>query len=140
VSTKELASLTRMWEQWGGPIGPPEQRARFRDRWWHDEIRYIEDPRWPGSGTYEGKEAVAEVFEAYMEVFEGALTVERTVEAGDQLVALVRFKLVSAGGDVPTDHLWGYVCGARDGRLVYLRAYWDPDEALADAGVFSSDP
>jgi hypothetical protein len=45
------------------------------------------------------------------------------------------FKLVSAGGDVPIDHLWGYVCGARDRKLVYLRAHWNPDEALAAAGV-----
>lgn len=134
---EELSSLRRMWEQWSGPIGGPEERARFRERWWHPEIRYIEDPRWPGSGTYEGKEAVADVFEAYMEVFEGELTLERLVEAGDQVVALIRYKLMSAGGDVPTDHVWGYVCAARDGKLIYLRAYWDPDEALADAGVSS---
>jgi ketosteroid isomerase-like protein len=72
-----------------------------------------------------------------VEVFQGELTVERTVVAGDRLVALVRFDLVSAGGDVPTDHLWGYVCEARDGKLSYLRAYWEPDEALAAAGVDS---
>ena len=119
MSAEELSSLRRMWEQWGGPIGGPEQRARFGDRWWHPEIRYLEDL---GDG---------------MEVFEGELSIERTVEAADRLVALVRFNLVSAGGDVPTDHLWGYVCGARDGKLVYLRAYWDPDEALSAAGVDS---
>ena len=138
MSTDDLANLTRMWEQWDGPIGDPEQRERFRERWWHSEIRYVEDPRWPGSGSYEGREAVTEVFEAYTEVFEGELRLERTIEAGDQLVALVRYRLVSAGGDVPLDHVWGYVCEARDGRLSYLRAYWDPEEALADAGVSSS--
>src|SRR5262245_20851715 len=127
-----------MWEQWDGPIGDPEQRERFRERWWHSEIRYVEDPRWPGSGSYEGRQAVIEVFEAYTEVFEGELRLEQTIEAGDQLVALVRYRLGSAGGDVPLDHVWGYVCEAREGRLSYLRAYWDPEEALADAGVSSS--
>jgi ketosteroid isomerase-like protein len=72
-----------------------------------------------------------------MGVFGGELSFERLVEAGDQAVALIRFALVSAAGDVPTDHVWGYVCAARDGKLVYLRAYWDPDEALAAAGVDS---
>jgi ketosteroid isomerase-like protein len=138
VGADDLAALTRMWEQWGGPIGDAEQREQFRQRWWHPEIRYVEDPRWPGSGTYDGIDAVRDVFEAYMEVFEGELSVERTVEAGDRLVALIRYRLVSAGGDVPLDHVWGYVCGARDGKLSYLRAYWDPDEALADAGADSS--
>ena len=31
-----------------------------------------------------------------------------------------------------------YVCRVRDGKLVYQRAYWDPDEALAAAGVSSA--
>ena len=58
-------------------------------------------------------------------------------KSGDLLVALIRFNVVSVAGDVPLDHVWGYVCEARDGRLVRLRAYWDPDEALAAAGVDS---
>ncbi len=72
-----------------------------------------------------------------MEVFEGELTLERVVEAGNRVVALIRYALVSAAGDVPTDHVWGYVCGARDGKLLYLRAYWDPEEALSAAAVDS---
>ncbi|HKH23225.1 MAG TPA: nuclear transport factor 2 family protein [Solirubrobacterales bacterium] len=135
MSAEDLASLRQMWEMWGGPIGGPEARAKFRDRWWHPEITYEEDPRWPGSGTYHGKEQVAEVFESYMEVFSGNLTVERLVEGEDRLVAFVRFRLLSAGGDVPTERVWAYVCRARDGQLSYLRAYWDPQEALEAAGV-----
>ena len=137
MSSAEIDSLGQMWEVWSGPIGGPEQRERFRERWWHDEITYEEDPRWPGAGTFQGKDAVAEVFEGYMEVFEGELTLERVVVAGDRVVALIRYALVSAAGDVPTDHVWGYVCGARDGKLIYLRAYWDPEEALSAAGVDS---
>jgi hypothetical protein len=33
------------------------------------------------------------------------------------------------------EEYWGYLCGARDRKLVYLRAHWNPDEALAAAGV-----
>jgi ketosteroid isomerase-like protein len=136
VSSEDLAALTLMWEEWSGPIGGPEERASFRGRWWHPEITYEEDPRWPGSGSYQGKDEVAKVFEGYMEVFgAGDVTIEDLVEAGDGLVALVRFRLVSAGGDVPIDHVWGYVCAARDGKLAHLRAYWNPQEALAAAGV-----
>jgi ketosteroid isomerase-like protein len=131
--------LKRMWEQFSGPIeGGREQRERFRELYWHPEITYEEDPRWPGSGTYRGREAAAEAFEGYIDVFgAGEVTVEELVVAGTRLVALIRFRVVSVGGDVPLDHVWGYVCEARDGRLAYLRAYWDPDEALADAGVSS---
>jgi len=128
-----------MWEDFAGPIvAGSEQRARFRELYWHPEIVYEEDPRWPGSGTYRGSDAVAGAFEGYVEVFgAGEITVEDLVESGDLLVALIRFNVVSVAGDVPLDHVWGYVCEARDGRLVRLRAYWDPDEALAAAGVDS---
>jgi ketosteroid isomerase-like protein len=140
VSAVDLERLKRMWEQFSGPIDAgSQQRARFRELYWHPEITYEEDPQWPGSGTYRGKDEVAEAFEAYVEIFSaGEITVEDLVEVGDQLVALIRFNVVSAGGDVPIDHVWGYVCEARDGKLAYLRAYWDPEEALADAGASSS--
>ena len=42
---------------------------------------------------------------------------------------------VSTGGDVPFDHLWAYLCRLRDGKLAYQRAYWEPEEALKEAGV-----
>jgi ketosteroid isomerase-like protein len=137
VSDPDLQRLRRMWEQFSGPIkGGREQRERFRELYWHPEITYEEDPRWPGSARYEGTDAVAEVFEGYVEIFgAGEITVEELVEVGDRLVALIRFNVVSAGGDVPLDHVWGYICEARDGKLSYLRAYWDPEEALAAAGV-----
>jgi ketosteroid isomerase-like protein len=65
------------------------------------------------------------------------MKVEDLIQAGDCVVALVRVTGVSKGADVPFDHLWGYLCRLRDGQLAYQRAYWDPDDALADAGVSS---
>ncbi|HEY1237732.1 MAG TPA: nuclear transport factor 2 family protein [Solirubrobacterales bacterium] len=140
MSSEDMEVLKRMWEDFSGPIATGQaQRERFRELYWHPEITYEEDPRWPGSGTYRGVEEVARAFEGYIDVFSaGEVTVEDLVEAGNRLVARIRFRVVSAGGDVPLDHVWGYVCEARDGRLAYLRAYWDPDEALADAGVSSA--
>jgi ketosteroid isomerase-like protein len=128
-----------MWEQFAGPVETGAgERERFREIFWHPEITYEEDPRWPGSGTYRGKDEVAEAFEGYIDVFSsGEVTVEEFVEVGDRLVALIRFNVVSAGGDVPLDHVWGYVCEARDGKLIRLRAYSDPEEALSAAGADS---
>jgi ketosteroid isomerase-like protein len=75
---------------------------------------------------------------AYREILGSTeLSVERIVDAGDDVVALVRVSGVSKGADVPFEHLWAYVCRLRDGKLAYQRAYWDPDEALAAAGVDS---
>jgi ketosteroid isomerase-like protein len=140
VSAADLENLKRMWQQFSGPIEVgADERERFREIFWHPEITYEEDPRWPGSGTYSGKDEVARAFEGYIDVFSaGEVTVEEFVEAGDRLVALIRFNVISAGGDVPLDHVWGYVCEARDGKLIHLWAYSDPEEALSAAGVESA--
>jgi ketosteroid isomerase-like protein len=36
---------------------------------------------------------------------------------------------------VPFDHLWGYVVEVRDRQIAYIRAYYEPDEALEAAGL-----
>jgi ketosteroid isomerase-like protein len=109
------------------------------DAWWHPDLTYVEDPSWPGADSYRGRETVKVAWNAYLEVFGSAkMELERIVEAGGEVVALVRVTGSSKGADVPFDHLWGYVCRVRDGKLSYLRAYWDPEEALAAAGEESS--
>jgi ketosteroid isomerase-like protein len=79
---------------------------------------------------------VVAAFEGYADLLgAGVLGTEQVLDAGDQVVALIRTGGTSQGADVPWDHVWGYLCRVRDGQLVYLRAYWDPQEALAAAGV-----
>ena len=113
--------------------------SRFVEDTWHPEIVYEEDPRWPGSGSYSGREEVKAAFDGYREVMGSpTLSVENVVDAGDEQVVLVRFTGTSASSDLPWDHLWAYRCRLRDGKLSYLRAYWDPDEALAAARSDSS--
>ena len=120
---------------------PEEEFARFVEENWDPELRYEEDPRWPGSGSYRGREQVRAAFEGYREVMGSpSLSVEKIMDAGNEQVVLIRFSGTSAGSDLPWDHLWAYRCRLRNGRLAYLRAYWDPDEALAEAGLSSSSP
>ena len=106
--------------------------------YWHPEIVYVEDPRWPGAARYEGREAVLRCFQAYMEALgpdeDGSATVERVVDAGARQVALVRFQGRSASG-LPHDHLWGYVVEVKARRVAFLRAYYEPEEALEAAGL-----
>jgi ketosteroid isomerase-like protein len=133
MSSADAEILVRMWEEFAGSDASTDF-ADFVRRWWHPDLVYEEDPRWPGAATYESRDAVRAAFEAYREVLGDAeVTVERIVEADDQVVALVRFVGSSPGAEVPWDHLWGYGCRIRDGKLIHLRAYWDPQEALEAA-------
>lgn len=137
MSAADVRILGQMWEELG-TSSPTEVRREAAERWWDPEIQYVEDPRWPGSSSYRGLDQVIAAWNAYLEILGSTeMGVERIVDAGDEVVALVRVSGVSKGADVPFDHLWAYVCRLRDGKLAYQRAYWDPDEALAAAGVDS---
>ena len=138
MSAADTETIRQMWEEIAG--GLPEETAwkAAIERWWHPELLYEEDPKWPGAGAYRGRDEVRAVFEGYAEVMGTAtFSVEGIAASDDDVVVLVRVKGDSAAG-VPWDHLWGYLCRTRAGQLEYLRAYWDPDEALADAGASSA--
>jgi ketosteroid isomerase-like protein len=129
--------VRQMWEEIGTGLPDRGSWEAAIERWWHPELVYEEDPRWPGSGSYQGRDEVRAVFEGYAELMGTArFNIEGIAEGNDDVVALIRIRGDSAAG-VPWNHLWGYLCKTRSGQLEYLRAYRDPDEALADAGVSS---
>ena len=105
--------------------------------YWHDDVEYHEDPLWPGSGTYRGRESVVRRWEEYLDVLGPAteMSVQEVHDAGDALVALVRVRGTAPGSGAPHDHLWGYVVRVADGKLRYIRAFYDPHEALRAAGL-----
>jgi ketosteroid isomerase-like protein len=108
--------------------------------YWHPEIVYVEDPRWPGASTYKGRDAVLGCFKAYTEEALGreedlTVTVERVVDAGQRQVPFVRVRSTASTSGVPHEHLWAYVVEVRDGRIGYFRAYYEPEEAREAAGL-----
>ena len=107
--------------------------------YWHADVEYVEDPRWPGASRYRGRDAVVRCFESYMEALgreeDLTVTVERVLDAGTRQVPLVRVRGHASTSGAPHDHLWGYVVEVREGHIVYFRAYHDPAEALAAVGL-----
>jgi ketosteroid isomerase-like protein len=103
----------------------------------HEDVVYVEDPKWPDSDTYRGRAAVAECWTRYDDLMGAAVTASVTDvrDAGDQIVAIVRISGRTRAGGMPFDHTWGYICRMRDGRMSYFRACFDADEALEAAGL-----
>jgi ketosteroid isomerase-like protein len=100
---------------------------------YHPDIEYHDSGLWPGAGTYNGREAVMARFEELTEVMGMTENVtEQVVQRGDELAWVNRIGGRSPGADVPQEHRWGWRGRMSDGKLVYLRAYYDADEALAD--------
>jgi ketosteroid isomerase-like protein len=109
------------------------------ETYWHPEVEYVEDPRWPGASSYKGRAAVLRCFQAYMEAL-GAdgdlgITVERVLDGGARQVALVRVRTRGVSSGVEQEHLWGYVVEVHRGRISYFRAYYEPAEALEAVGL-----
>jgi len=102
-----------------------------------ENVIYMEDPQWPGSATFRGREAVTKCWASYDELMGEAITASVTElrTAGDQIVATVRVAGKTRGSGVPFDHTWGYVCETKGGKISFFRAYFDRTEALEAAGL-----
>lgn len=113
--------------------------AATAETYWHRDVEYVEDPRWPGASTYKGREAVLRCFQSYMEVLgreeDLQVTVERVVDAGDRQVPFIRVRSRASTSGVPHDHLWGYVVEVREARIAYFQAFYEPAEALEAVGL-----
>jgi ketosteroid isomerase-like protein len=109
------------------------------ETFWHPEITYVEDPRWPGASTYRGRDAVLRCFKGYTNSLgreeDFVVTVERVFDTGARQVPLVRFQSRASASGLPHEHLWAFVVEVEDGRLMYLRAYYEPAEALEAVGL-----
>lgn len=133
--SEENANLVRKAFEAAGTSGLRETAESY----WHPDVEYVEDPRWPGAATYKGRDAVLQCFENYMDALfaedDMVITVERVFDAGDRQVPFVRVRSSGSASGVPHEHLWGYVVEVREGWLVYFRAYYEPEEALEAVGL-----
>ncbi len=102
----------------------------------HEDIVYAEDPKWPGSDIYHGREAVEACWGNYDEILgsEVHVSIIEVTGVGDQVVAVVEVAGRSRETGIRFDHTWAYLCRTDGERLSYFRAFLDPAEAAAEAG------
>ena len=104
-------------------------------KFWHPDIEYHEDPKWPDAGTYRGRDAVLAAFKAYEEVMgHYTIAVERVVDAGQEFALVIFASGSGASSGAPHEYRWGYVGRLVDGLIVHLQAYLDADQALEAVG------
>ena len=115
----------------------PRLDESWRDAsdFYDENFEYREDPSWPGAGTYRGIEAFRKVTSDYAEAFEEmTLELERTFDAGDCVVAFIRFWARGQGGAEAEMHQAG-IFTVRDGKLASWQVVFDRDQALEAAGL-----
>jgi uncharacterized protein len=91
---------------------------------------------WPERKTYEGVEGMREFLADWTAAWEDwRLEVEDLIDAGDQVVAIVRQSGRSKTTGLPVDMRFAQLWTLADGKQTRMRMYADPEEALHAAGV-----
>jgi len=87
----------------------PAAYAKMIDELFASDAEWIEDPRWPSSATVKGREAIKARTEEYVEGFDWRLTVEDVLDAGTQLVVLVKALGRGEASGIETQMDWAFL-------------------------------
>jgi len=91
---------------------------------------------WPERKTYEGVEGMREFIGDWTAAWEDwRLEVEDLVDAGGEVVAIVRQSGRSKTTGLPVDMGFAQLWTLSDGKQTRMRMYADPEEALRAAGL-----
>ena len=136
MSEENVEVVRRVGEAWNesGFQGVIEQGLL------HPDIEYHDDRRWPEARSAFGTAAFLERFEEFLDLLgeDASITTEQVLDAGeDQVVVIFRLSGRGRASGIPHDHRWGYLCRVRDGKVHFMQAYLEPQEALEAAGCRS---
>jgi len=131
VPSENVELVRRGYEAWNR--GDVEGVLAFLD----PEIDWRGYSHVPESGTLAGRDQVRAWLERFLEAWE-ELEIEPTdlIEAGDRVVALVRFRALGKESKIRVEggvdaHVWT----VRDGNIVAVELYQGTREALAAVGL-----
>jgi ketosteroid isomerase-like protein len=134
MSQENVELVRRMAEVWNEAGWEGVANRNLLD----PEVEYHDDRRWPEARSVVGPAALVERFSEIMDVLGKNATaqVEKVVDAGGDSVALIfRFTGEARASGLHHEYRWGFVCRVSEGRIAYIQAYLDPDEALKAAGL-----
>jgi ketosteroid isomerase-like protein len=86
--------------------------------------------------TYRGPEGVLRAWARWAEAWEEFTTeLEQIVDAGERLVAICTVRLQGKLSGASTTLRYAYLYTLRDGKVIHIRSYLNPAEALEAAGL-----
>ena len=92
---------------------------------------YFDAPR-----TYHGHEGIRELFAAQAEVFDPfRLEPEELLDAGDRVLVIARAGGLARASGVEVLGRFGHLWTIREGKVVAIEEFKDPDEALEATGL-----
>ena len=102
---------------------------------WHSFLAQLGE-----GGVYRGHDGLREYVEDLSDAWEFLRTdVDDFLAVGAVVVVVGRLRYRGKGSGVETESAAGYVTRFRDGRLVYMRAFRNPEEAFMALGLSEQD-
>jgi ketosteroid isomerase-like protein len=129
MSQENVQLVRRGIERWN-------ETGEFDWTTFDEDVEWIVDPdAWLGD-TYGGREGIRLMLARLAEAFDGfRIEVDRYVEAGDAVVTLGRTRVHGGRSGVTTGQPLAFVFRIRAGRIVAVRSYLQPEEALEAVGL-----
>ena len=134
MSEENVKIVRRVFEAFGEGMERGDPGA------WFDSDEVADDLEWivpgVGLGTYRGREEFVEFMRVWTDDFEDwAIDMEQVIDAGnDRVVTVFRQTATGVGSGVPVELVQGAVNELEGGRLIRVRHYVTPAEALEVAG------
>jgi ketosteroid isomerase-like protein len=86
--------------------------------------------------TYRGHEGIRQYVSDIADTFDLVkVQIDDTLTVGDMVVVVGRLRYRGKGSGVESDAAAGYLLQIRDGRIVLVRAFRDPGDALRNLGL-----
>jgi ketosteroid isomerase-like protein len=98
---------------------------------WHSFIAQLGD-----SGVYRGHDGMRDYARDLTDAWEVfSAEIHDSIAVGDVVVLVGQLHYRGKGSGVDTESLAGWMARFREGRIVYLRSFRDPEGALAAVGL-----
>jgi len=102
-----------------------------------DDFEWILPPDVPGLGTYRGQEGFLEFMRTWTENFEDwSVELEQVFDVPpDRVAGIVRQRAIGKASGAPVELQQGMVWEFKDGRVIRIRHFLSPSQALEAAGL-----
>jgi ketosteroid isomerase-like protein len=136
MSQENVEIVRRLFEIFRDGVRRGDFVAGFDAELVSEDLEWIAVPG-VGLGTYRGREGFIEFMRVWTDNFEGWwIELEDLIDAGsDRVVAIYRQTATGRASGVPVEFHQGSIHDLQDGRVIRIRHYPTPAEALEAAGL-----
>jgi ketosteroid isomerase-like protein len=137
MSQENVEIVRRAFDEFQEGLARGDPAAPFDSGLNAPEAEWILPPNSPGfRQVYRGREGFLEFMRTWTEDFHWSIELERVIDAGDDsVVAVFHQRATGKASGVPVELHMALIYELQDGRVIRMRNFLDPAEALEPVGL-----